>query len=97
MEAGKLDYLLLLKKGLRYWYLYLVMLAGFVFLAIAYLKYKQPAYSASIQILIEDDKDSRRLSEETLFSELGFGKVSNNLLNEMAILISSDQASGGKA
>jgi tyrosine-protein kinase Etk/Wzc len=89
MEAGKLDYLLLLKKGLRYWYLYLVMLAGFVFLAIAYLKYKQPAYSASIQILIEDDKDSRRLSEETLFSELGFGKVSNNLLNEMAILISS--------
>lgn len=89
MEQDTKSYVMLAVKALRYWYIYAVVLVSFCAFAFTYLKYKQPEYSSSIKILIEDEKESKRLSEEVIFSDLGFGKVSNNLLNEMTILVSS--------
>lgn len=89
MEQGNIDYKLLLRRTLKYWYLFAVLIAVFVLGAHYYLDYIEPVYESNTLILVEDEKDSKQLSEETLFSELGFGKVNNNMVNEMMILESS--------
>ena len=89
MEEGKIDVLLLLRKALRYWYLFGIGLLFTLSLAFAYLKYKEPVFEASTLILVEDEKGSNQLTEETIFKDLGIGQVSSNLVNEMMVLKSS--------
>ncbi len=89
MEENKQSYTALILKILKYWYIYASVLTVFGAGAYAFLKYKQPSYKSSVTILIEDEKESKRLSEEAIFSDLGFGKIATNLRNEMSVLASS--------
>lgn len=89
MEEGRIDYLMLLRKALRYWYVFAGGLIITLAAAFAYLKYKEPVYQSSTLILVEDDKSGNQLTEEAIFEDLGLARVSSNLVNEMMVLKSS--------
>ena len=89
MDQNKLDYALLLRKALKHWYVFFLSLAISVAGAYALIKYKHPEYRSSALVLVEDEKDSKQLTQEAIFADLGLMDNGNNLLNEMMVLTSS--------
>lgn len=89
MTKETIDFKAMLRKALRYWFLFplSMVLAG----AGTYYKLKttHPVYQASATVLITKGKESGQLSEESLFNELALGNIDKNLENEMKILSST--------
>ncbi len=79
----------ILFKGLRYWYLFLLILPLMIAGAYFYLEYTMPVYESEAMILIKDDENSGQPNEELFFTELGLGKKSKTLENETYVLKSS--------
>ena len=89
MEEGTIDIMLLLRKAIKYWFLFVAGAVIAFAMAVAYLKYKEPSYQGSTMILVEDDKGSSQITEEAIFKDLGLVQGSSNLINEMSILKST--------
>lgn len=72
---------------LRYWYGYLLGLFIAGVGAFLYLRYATPKYLVRATILIKDPNVSGELdSESMLLGDLGLGRPSRNILNEMQVL-----------
>ncbi len=84
----EIDVRALLRTALKYWYLYAIILPGFVALAYLYLKNAQPKYEASAMLLIKEDEKSGELVEEAIFDELKLRKK-KNLDDEILVIRSS--------
>lgn len=89
MEQERFDLKILIKKALRYWYAFAIILPLSLLLCYTYLRYTPPKYEASALLLIEDDEGSGQPSEEAVFAELGLGKKAANVENEIMILKST--------
>lgn len=76
-------------KGLRYWYLFLIILPLSILLAYFYLYVTPPSYQATALLMILDEKGSGGMSEEAIFAELGLGGGGKNLENETMVLRST--------
>lgn len=89
MEEGHRDIRLFLHKAWRYWYIYAfsILIAGLG--AYAYLKYTPPQYKGGALLLVQDEENVGRVTEETIFADLGMGKAKDNLINEIMILSSN--------
>lgn len=73
-------------RGKRYWYLFAISLAVAFAWGYWYLKVTVPMYQVEAQVLIKEEKS---YGEDVLFSELGLGKKSKNVENEVLVLLSS--------
>ena len=87
MAEDKLDIKQIAYKGLKYWYLFLLIFPAMLAGAYYYLKVTPPSYQVEAQLLIKDDDSGD--TEQILFAELGLGKKNKNLENEVLILTSS--------
>lgn len=85
---NQLDIKALLRKALKYWYLYLIIFPTFLGLAYMYLKNAQPKYEAEAMLLIKGDEKSGELIEEAIFDELKLLKK-KNLVDEILTLRST--------
>ena len=79
----------ILRKGLRYWYLFALILPLAILVAIFYLYLAQPKYQASALLLIRDEKTTGNISEEAIFTELGMTSGIKNLENEAMVIRST--------
>ena len=75
--------------ALKYWYVFVVVLALSVTLAYYNLKFTPPEYSASALVLIKDEEKSGQLDQEAIFKELGLSQKNKSLENEQLVLRSS--------
>ncbi len=89
MNEEKFDYKRLLVKGLKYWYIFLLIFPLFLLGAYFYLKTTPPQYRAVALLQIKSEETSSQLDEEAIFSELGLGKQSESLENETMVLRST--------
>lgn len=85
---NQLDIKALLRKALKYWYLYVIIFPTFLGLAYMYLKNAQPKYEAEAMLLIKGDEKSGELIEEAIFDELKLLKK-KNLVDEILTLRST--------
>ena len=76
-----------LRKGLDYWYLFAIIFPAALVAAYLFLQYTPSKYKAEAMLLIKDEEG--QFNEELVFSELGLGKKSKNLENEVLVLKST--------
>jgi tyrosine-protein kinase Etk/Wzc len=76
-----------LLKGLDYWYLFAIIFPAALVAAYLFLQYTPSKYKAEAMLLIKDEEG--QFNEELVFSELGLGKKSKNLENEVLVLKST--------
>jgi len=89
MGEGNIDFGAILRKSIKYWYLFVLILAASILVTYYIIKSTHPVYEASAMLLIKDDENSGQLSEENLFNDLGLGVKNKNLENEVRILSST--------
>ena len=87
-ENDSLNILEEIKKYLRHWKLFLLMVSISLGVAFLKLRYSQPIYSVSSSILIKDNKNAGISTELAAFEDLGIvgGISANNPDNEIEIL-----------
>ncbi len=88
MGDERVDIKMIIGQGLKYWYLFaiilpLVLAAGYLYLTIAH-----PKYESRATLLIKDEK-SGKINEEMLFKDLGLNTQNENIRNEIHILNST--------
>lgn len=89
MGETNIDFGALLRKSLKYWYLFVLLLLGSILTTYYLIKSTHPIFRASASLLIKDGEDSGQISEESLFYDLGIGVKNKNLENEVRILSST--------
>ncbi len=75
----------ILRKYLKYWYLFLIGAIISISIAIAYLRWATPMYSANTTLLFKDEK-SGGLSESSAFGDLALLNSSKSIDNEIFVL-----------
>lgn len=75
----------IIRKYLKYWYLFVIGGAIGLTIALVYLHYATPIYSASTTMLFKDDKGGG-LTESSAFSDLDLLKQSKSMDNEILVL-----------
>lgn len=80
----------LLRKYLRYWYLFVAGMFICLTAAFLYLRYSTPEFQISTTLLIKDDKKGPELAGNSAFSELDLFSSSSNISNEIEVLKSKD-------
>ncbi|MDF9799721.1 tyrosine-protein kinase Etk/Wzc [Catalinimonas alkaloidigena] len=85
-EAEPIDVKAMIRKYVRYWYWFVIGVAGSLFLAFIYLRYTTPEYSISSTILIKEDEKGSSFSGEEVLSDLNIFQSSRNIDNEIEIL-----------
>lgn len=76
----------LLRYGLRYWYIYLLCILTGLFIVFLILRYQSPTYRVEAGLLVKGEKAGRELDEELILEDLGLGRRSTNLENEIQVL-----------
>lgn len=89
MGEVNIDFGALLRKSLKYWYLFVIFMVGALVATYYVMKSTHPVYQARAMLLIKEGEDSGQLSEESLFRDLGLGVKNQNLENEISILQST--------
>ncbi len=75
----------LLRKYLKFWYWFLIGAIISVGIAVIYLRYATPQYSASTTLLFKDEKGGG-LSESSAFSDIELLNTSKSIDNEILVL-----------
>jgi len=79
----------LIGRLLKYWYLLVIFLPLSLSIAYVYLRYTNPVFESSTIVLIKDEKESGKLSEEQILSEIGLGQSNKKIDNEILVFQSS--------
>ncbi|WP_242920641.1 GumC family protein [Pontibacter liquoris] len=75
-----------LRKYVRYWYLFVAAIAIFVGLAYLYLRYTTPEYLITSSLLIKDETRGPELTGNTIDNDFDVFKTSKNMNNEIEVL-----------
>lgn len=88
-ETDKRQTKITIIRYLRYWYLYLLGVAGMVALALLYFEYTVPRYPVSATILINATTSSSEFSQNAVYSDLENYQSVKTVENEAEILSSA--------
>lgn len=89
-KEDKIDYGQLLRKAIKYWWLYLLILPLCVGLSVLYLRKTHPKYEATAMLLIKDEEKSGAVVEQAVLDGLGIKDIKKKgLENEVHILKST--------
>lgn len=76
----------IVKKYLRYWYLFVIGAAIALAAAFVYLRYATPLYVANTTLMFKDQNKGGGLSETAAFSDIELLNTSKSIDNEMLVL-----------
>ncbi|MEQ1732880.1 MAG: polysaccharide biosynthesis tyrosine autokinase [Bacteroidia bacterium] len=85
LPQGGFDYTRFIKTLIKYWYVFVIGLAVALSVAKWYHWYAIPKYSASVTLLIKDEKDAN-LSAEKLLQDFEDDAPKHNMSNEIEML-----------
>ena len=83
LTEESVDYKALFLKFFRYWYYFLLSVVIALTIAYFFNKYTSPVYEVSGTMLINDPS---RLDPQTMIGMGSYGRVQNNIQNEIAVL-----------